>query len=224
MAGNRTSDLTVNDTQEITAEMLLYAYASGVFPMAESADSDEILWIDPDRRGVIPLNELHISRSLQKLLKSNQYSISINQQFSDVVTACADRDETWINPQIFDLYINLHNMGYAHSVEIIENDTLVGGLYGVSIEGAFFGESMFSSKPNTSKIALVALVERLKYGGYFLLDTQFLTPHLETMGGAEITKAAYHARLEIALQKSADFGRLQLSDTASIWQLSTQMS
>ncbi len=214
----------MKDMPDITASMLLYAYASGVFPMAESADSDEILWIDPDMRGVIPLNELHVSRSMKKLLKSDQFSISVDTRFSDVVTACADRTETWINPQIFDLYAELHDMGYAHSVEVLENDVLVGGLYGVSIEGAFFGESMFSKQANASKIALVALVTRLKYGGYFLLDTQFLTPHLASMGGVEITKAAYQARLEIALQREADFGRLQFSDTASIWQVNTQMS
>lgn len=214
----------MKDMPDITASMLLYAYASGVFPMAESAASDEILWIDPDIRGVIPLDELHVSRSLQKLLKSDRYTVSVNQQFTNVVSACADRDETWINPQIFDLYTELHEMGYAHSVEILENGALVGGLYGVAIEGAFFGESMFSTHPSASKIALVALVTRLKMGGYFLLDTQFLTPHLASMGGVEITKAAYQARLEIALRKDADFARLQFSDTASIWQLNTQMS
>ncbi len=214
----------MKDIPEITAAMLLYAYASGVFPMAESADADEILWIDPDMRGVLPLNELHVSRSLQKLLKSNRYTVLVDQQFTAVVAACADREETWINPQIFDLYTELNQMGYAHSVEILENGELVGGLYGVSIGGAFFGESMFSTAPSASKIALVALVARLKLGGYFLLDTQFLTPHLETMGGVEITKAAYQARLEIALHQSGDFGRLQLSETASIWQLSTQIS
>jgi len=214
----------VKDQPEITPSMLLYAYASGVFPMAESADSDEILWIDPEKRGVIPLEHLHISGSLKKLLKSNRYSISVDQYFEPVLRACADRAETWINPQIFDLYLELHEMGYAHSVEVLENGELVGGLYGVSIEGAFFGESMFSSQPSASKIALVALVARLKAGGFFLLDTQFITPHLESMGGVEITKAAYRARLEIALQKDADFGRFQFSDTASIWQVMTQIS
>lgn len=214
----------MKDLPEITASMLLYAYASGVFPMAESADSDEILWIDPEKRGVIPLDHLHISTSLKKLLKSNRYSVRIDTRFNDVVLACSDRKETWINRQIFDLYGELHELGYAHSVEVFENDQLVGGLYGVSIAGAFFGESMFSIQPSASKIALVALVARLKSGGYFLLDTQFLTPHLETMGGVEITKAAYCARLKIAIQKNADFNRFHSVDTASIWQVMTQMS
>ncbi len=214
----------VNDTPEITAPMLLYAYASGVFPMAESAESDEILWIDPEKRGIIPLDQLHISGSLKKLLVSNRYSVGVDTCFDDVLSACADRKETWINPQIFDLYLELHQLGYAHSVEVFENEHLVGGLYGVAIEGAFFGESMFSSQPSASKVALVALVARLRRGGYFLLDTQFLTPHLETMGGVEITKAAYQAQLEIAMQTEASFDQLQFSDTASIWQLITQIS
>ncbi len=214
----------MKDTPEITAPMLLYAYASGVFPMAESADSDEILWIDPEKRGVIPLDHLHISTSLKKLLKSGRYSVRIDTCFCQVVSACADRKETWINPQIFDLYSELHELGYAHSVEVFAGEQLVGGLYGVAIAGAFFGESMFSSQPSASKIALVALVARLKSGGYFLLDTQFLTPHLESMGGVEITKAAYQARLKLAIEKDADFNRFQLDDTASIWQVMTQIS
>jgi len=214
----------VKDIQEISTDMLLYAYASGVFPMAESAQSDEILWIDPDRRGVIPLNGLHLSRSLKKLLKSDRYTLKINQNFAKVVAACADRAETWINPQIAGLYDELFEMGHAHSVEVFEADKLVGGLYGVSIAGAFFGESMFSYQISASKVALAALVARLNFGGYLLLDTQFLTPHLETMGGVEISKAAYKTRLENALQQPADFHLLQLSDTSSIWQLSTQIS
>lgn len=204
--------------------MLLNAYASGYFPMAESADSDEIMWIDPDLRGVIPLNGLHISTSLKKLLKSDRYVVQVNQRFADVLTACADRSETWINRQIFDLYCELHELRFAHSVEIYENGALVGGLYGVAIDGAFFGESMFSKAPSASKIALVGLVTRLRLGGYTLLDTQFITPHLQSMGGIEIEQSDYKQRLKNALGLETDFFRLQFSDTASIWQLSTQMS
>ena len=214
----------MKDASDITASMLLYAYANGVFPMAESAESEEILWIDPEMRGILPLDELHISRSLRKTLVSNTYTVTVDQNFFEVVQGCADREETWINPKIFDLYADLNRMGYAHSIEVRHADALVGGLYGVAIEGAFFGESMFSTMPSASKIGLVALVTRLRFGGFKLLDTQFLTPHLQTMGGVEISKATYHEKLENALQKSADFGSLQLSDTASIWQLSTQMS
>ena len=176
--------------EKLTPEVLLYAYASGVFPMAESSESDEIFWFNPEKRGVLPLDGLHISRSLRKVMKSRRYKVTANQCFSDVIAACADREETWINAEITELYTALNRLGRAHSIEVWERGALVGGLYGVSIGAAFFGESMFSHQSNASKIALVGLVARLNLGGYSLLDMQFLTPHLASLGGVEITREA----------------------------------
>ncbi len=176
--------------EKLTPEVLLYAYASGVFPMAESSESDEIFWFNPEKRGVLPLDGLHISRSLRKVMKSRRYKVTANQCFSDVIAACADREETWINAEITELYTALNRLGRAHSIEVWECGALVGGLYGVSIGAAFFGESMFSHQSNASKIALVGLVARLNLGGYSLLDMQFLTPHLASLGGVEITREA----------------------------------
>lgn len=210
--------------QEITPRVLLYAYASGVFPMAESADSDEILWFNPEMRGVMPLGGLHISRSLRKVLKSGRYRVTANQRFSEVLAACADREETWINPEIAALYTELHHMGHAHSVEVWVEGQLAGGLYGVSLGAAFFGESMFSRQSNASKIALVGLVARLNLGGFTLLDTQFLTPHLASLGGVEISQRAYQNQLQSALTGQGDFHRLKTTDTYALSQLSTHTS
>ncbi len=215
----------MTDDPEITPELLLHAYCSGMFPMAEGADNPEIFWVDPQMRGIIPLDGFHISRSLRKRLKSGSYRFSANVCFDRVVDACANRENTWINGEIRSLYSKLNRMGYAHSIEVWSNEGLVGGLYGVCIAGAFFGESMFSAKTDGSKLALVALMARLNAGGFTLLDTQFLTDHLASMGGIEIPQKEYRERLEKALNTDANFWTLQ-PDTGvqELVQLSTQTS
>lgn len=178
--------------------------------MSESSGASETFWVDPRSRGVVPLDGLHISRSLRKTARRGGFTVRINSDFAGTVAACADRDETWINDEITDLYRTLHRMGYAHSVEIWANDSLVGGLYGVALGGAFFGESMFSRQRDASKLAMVWLVARLRAGGYALLDTQFLTEHLASLGAIEISREDYRARLDAALALDADFFRLAL--------------
>ncbi len=195
--------------QNITPELLLQAYASGVFPMAESADNPEIFWVEPRLRGVFPLDGFHLSRSLRRQMRQADYTISVDTCFAEVLRACADRPETWINDRIFELYLRLHWMGFAHSIEVFREGRLIGGVYGVALGSAFFGESMFSRATNASKIALANLVARLRAGGYTLFDTQFLTPHLESLGAIEIPKAEYLERLNVALEKPAKF--LELS-------------
>ncbi|HHL42416.1 MAG TPA: leucyl/phenylalanyl-tRNA--protein transferase [Hellea balneolensis] len=188
---------------------LLSLYASGVFPMAESKQAQDVFIVDPDKRGIIPLDGLHISKSLAKTVRSGRFHIRINTAFPDVVKACAakrpDQEDTWINGTIFDLYLQIHDLGYAHSVECWQEEQLVGGLYGVHLGQAFFGESMFSRQRDASKVALVHLVGRLKAGGFKLLDTQFLTDHLARLGAIEISRAQYHTKLEAALQQQASF-------------------
>lgn len=189
----------------ITPALLLRAYAAGVFPMAESAESDAIHWVDPRRRGILPLDGFHISRSLAKDIRRGGFEICADRDFAGVVTGCADRETTWINADIFALYQDLHRMGHAHSLEMWENGALVGGTYGVVLGAAFFAESMFSRRRSASKIVLAHLVARLRHGGFTLCDTQFLTPHLASLGGVEISRADYHARLAEALQREGRF-------------------
>lgn len=190
-------------------EDLLDCYRRGVFPMADSRDDPRVFLMDPDERGIIPLGGLHISRSLAKFMRKMDYKVTYDRAFATVISKCAeaapDRENTWINAGIEYLYTILHDGGNAHSVEVWHEDELVGGLYGVSIGGAFFGESMFSRQTNTSKVALVKLVERLNAGGYTLLDTQFLTDHLQTMGAIEIPKAEYRTLLKAAIKTKASF-------------------
>lgn len=190
---------------QITPELLLRAYANGVFPMAQSADSAEIFWVDPTRRGIFPLDQFHISRSLRRKIRKQPFRISTDQDFSAVLTGCADHEETWINKEIFNLYNTLHEMGHAHSLEVWEGETLVGGVYGVVLGGAFFGESMFSRRTDASKIALAYLMARLRVGGFSLFDTQFLTDHLASLGAVEISHAKYHRLLKAALKLRGDF-------------------
>ncbi|MEE9455014.1 MAG: leucyl/phenylalanyl-tRNA--protein transferase [Paracoccaceae bacterium] len=213
------------DPPEITPEILVRAYCAGIFPMAESAEDPEIFWVDPEKRGILPLDRFHVSRSLRKRLLSGLYQFSTDRCFEQVVKNCADRAQTWINPEIFQLYKQLHRKGFAHSVEVWRADALIGGLYGVAVGGAFFGESMFSKTTDGSKLALIALVARLNAGGFQLLDTQFSTAHLVTMGGIEISRNTYQEYLETALEIPADFAALA-SDAPSqeLWQLSTQTS
>lgn len=198
---------------DLTPDLLLRAYRHGIFPMAESADSPDLMWIDPPLRGILPLDGFKLSRSLRKKMMRNQFEIRIDSQFEAVIDACAlegaDREETWINPTIRDLYGQLFARGFCHTVEVWQtgpdgHDELVGGLYGLAIGRAFFGESMFHRVTDTSKIALAALVARLQIGKFTLLDTQFLTPHLETLGGIEITRGQYQEQLQESLQEAPD--------------------
>ncbi|MCP5086000.1 MAG: leucyl/phenylalanyl-tRNA--protein transferase [Rhodobacteraceae bacterium] len=210
---------------KITPQLLLQAYACGIFPMADSADDPEIYWVDPQLRGVMPLDGFHISRSLARRLRRENYTISFNTQFDAVVSACANRRETWINEPIQRLYSQLHQMGFAHSLEVSHDGDLTGGVYGVALGGAFFGESMFSARTDTSKIALAYLVSRLRFGGFVLFDTQFLTSHLASLGAIEISRADYHAKLEQALPVEARFAAQPTSvHSSDVLQLSTQTS
>lgn len=189
----------------LTPELLLHGYAQGVFPMAESRDDPEIFWVDPQRRGVLPLDRFRISRSLARRMRRGGFEIAVNGDFQAVLEGCADRPETWINDEIFDLYTALHRMGFAHSVEIRHDGALTGGIYGVTLGSAFFGESMFSRRTDASKLAMAWLVDRLRLGGFTLFDAQFLTPHLASLGFVEIPRARYKAALAEALALPGDF-------------------
>ena len=187
----------------ITPEILLRAYSIGLFPMAESADDPEIFWVEPEMRGILPLDAFHLSKSLAKTTRRKPFDIRVNTSFDRVMALCAepaeDRPSTWINGTIRQLYSELHKMGHAHSVEAWEGDELAGGLYGVSLGSAFFGESMFSRRTNASKICLAYLVERLKSHGFTLLDTQFSTEHLKTFGAIDVPKDDYLGMLKHAV-------------------------
>ena len=196
------------DTQapvKITPQLLLQAYAAGIFPMSEGRDDPNLFWVEPKRRGIIPLDGFHISRSLARKIRQNPFEIRINSNFVGVVAACADRDETWINAEITALYSALHEEGFAHSLELWQGRDLVGGVYGVALGAAFFGESMFSRERDASKIALTYVVARLNAGGFTLFDVQFTTPHLIGLGAIEISRIDYRKRLDAALEKQADF-------------------
>ncbi len=209
----------------LTAELLLHAYTVGIFPMAESRDDPDLFWVDPRRRGVFPLDQFRISRSLARAIRRMDYRIGVNQDFAGVVDGCSDRPETWINAEIASLYMELHEKGHAHSLEISDASGLIGGVYGVAIGGAFFGESMFSRRKDASKIALAWLVDRLNRAGFTLFDTQFTTPHLESLGAVEVSRAAYHAQLHDAIRVTADFTAPSLPrDAQSVLQRRTQMS
>lgn len=179
--------------------MLLNAYAQGVFPMSEDEDDPEIFWVDPKRRGIFPMGGFHISRSLRRAILKQDYTVSIDQDFIGVLEGCADRDRTWINETIKALYIELFELGHAHSLEIWRDGTLIGGVYGVTLGTAFFGESMFSRATNASKIALAYLHHRLICSGFTLFDTQFITPHLASLGAIEIPRALYKHQLSRAI-------------------------
>ena len=189
----------------ITPEILLRGYAAGIFPMAEGRDDPEIHWVDPRRRGILPLDGFHISRSLRRRLLRGDWQVRVDTAFADILSGCADRPETWINNHIFHLYTQLFAAGFAHSVEVWDGDDLIGGVYGVTLGRAFFGESMFSRRTDASKVALAYAVHRLRAGGFTLFDTQFLTAHLASLGGVEITRAEYHRRLTVALDGTAQF-------------------
>lgn len=188
----------------IPSDFLLMAYGSGYFPMADPK-SGEIGWYSPDPRTIFDLDDFHIPRSLQLTLKKNPFAVRINHAFGEVIKGCAARGETWISPGIIKSYTALHRLGFAHSVECWQETRLVGGLYGVAVGGAFFGESMFSRQRDASKVALVHLVQRLKERHFTLLDTQFTTPHLARFGAKEITKQEYLERLAVALKVQTSF-------------------
>ena len=197
----------MHGTPPLTPELVLRAYAEGLFPMAERRDEPSLFWVSPEQRGIIPFDEFHVPRRLARTVRSDRFTVTTDRAFVDVMRACAasapGRDESWINEEIVRLYTALHVTGYAHSVECWREGMLVGGLYGVSLGAAFFGESMFSRQRDASKVALVHLMAQLKRGRYVLLDTQFLTAHLARFGAREIPRRAYLAKLEEALNQQA---------------------
>jgi len=197
---------------DITPQVLLKAYALGIFPMAESADDPGLYWIEPEQRGILPLDRFHVPRRLARTVASGRFEIRIDHDFAAVIGGCADattgRPKTWINQRIRRLYGELFTIGACHTVEVWHDGALVGGLYGVSLGAAFFGESMFSRQRDASKVALVHLVERLKAGGYTLLDTQFTTPHLKQFGAIDVDRAHYQRLLDEAIDRDADFQSL----------------
>src|SRR5471032_3118471 len=199
---------------EITPEVLLKAYACGIFPMAESADDPALYWIEPDMRGIIPIEGFHVPLRLARTVRATHFTVRVDRDFDAVVDGCAeakdDRARTWINERIRKIYRSLFEHGHCHSIEVYDGDDLVGGLYGVSLGAAFFGESMFHRARDASKIALVHLVARLRAGGYRLLDTQYVTDHLKTFGAVEVAKRRYHKMLEEAIAGDGNFAALAL--------------
>jgi leucyl/phenylalanyl-tRNA--protein transferase len=194
---------------EITPEVLLKAYACGIFPMAESAEDPALYWIEPEERGIIPLDRFHVPARLARTVRADHFSVTVDRDFDGVLDGCAEprpgRPRTWINTRIRSLYRKLYERRHCHSIEVYENKTLVGGLYGVTLGRAFFGESMFHRRRDASKVALVHLMARLKAGGFKLCDTQFVTDHLKTFGAIEVPRRQYHKLLEAALTGEGDF-------------------
>jgi len=194
---------------EITPDILLRAYSIGLFPMAENADDPNLYWVDPEARGIFPLDGIIVSKSLRKTVRSNRFEVRVDHDFDAVIDGCAapaeGREKTWINDRIRSLYRHLFEMGHVHTVETWFEGKLVGGLYGVSLAGAFFGESMFHTMTDASKVALVHLAARLKAGGFTLLDAQFVTAHLETLGAIEISREEYRGRLAEAMKTYGNF-------------------
>ena len=214
---------------KLTPEILLRAYAIGLFPMAEHRNDATLYWIDPETRGILPLNKFHIPRRLRRTIRAETYHIRCNTAFEDVIRACSaprkGNNESWINEEIVSLYTELHGMGRAHCVETWRHGKLVGGLYGVVLGAAFFGESMFSEERDASKVALVHLVARLKKSEFRLLDTQFITEHLSQFGGVELPRAGYRQILSSALDVSAVFqNELSYSELETFLQSTTQTS
>lgn len=203
-----------NALVDITPDVLLKAYACGIFPMAESAEDPALYWIEPEMRGIIPLDGFHVASRLARTVRTTPYTVCVDRDFDAVIDGCAepkpDRGKTWINTRIRRIYRALYDAGHCHTVEVYDGDKLVGGLYGVSLGRAFFGESMFHRARDASKIALVHLIARMKAGGYHLLDTQFVTSHLKTFGAVEVPKRRYHRLLEEALTSEADFAALPM--------------
>lgn len=207
-------DMYPEDHPALSPELMVRAYAAGVFPMSEGADDPRVFWVDPKRRGVFPLDDFHLSRSLKRRIRKGGYRVEVNSDFASVVDGCADREPTWINAELSGCYMALHATGLAHSVEIHDDQGLAGGVFGIALGAAFFGESMFSRRTDASKLALAHLVHRLRYGGFTLFDTQFVTDHLLSLGAVEISRGEYRENLADALAKTADF--LALSKTAPL--------
>ena len=197
------------EQRTITPHHVLRAYSVGLFPMAESAEDKELFWVDPEQRAIFPLDDFSVSHSLAKTIRRDRFEVTVDQDFDAVIAHCAapakDRENTWINEEIRRLYRELFDMGFVHTIECRRAGRLVGGLYGVALRGAFFGESMFHLETDASKVALAHLVARLRAGGFSLLDTQFMTKHLASLGAIEISRAVYHQALEQALTIVADF-------------------
>ena len=208
----------------LTPEMLLQAYRLGVFPMAEDRDAEALFWCDPVMRGILPLDGLRLSRSLRRRLRAEPFRLSLNADFAGVIAGCAARPSTWINAEITALFTALHAQGHAHSIEVWEGEALVGGLYGLALGGVFCGESMFSTRTDASKIALATLITHLRACGFTLFDTQYLTDHLASLGGVEIPRATYRARLADAIGRDADIHRHELPTGQDVVQLNTQRS
>jgi len=204
---------------EITPEVLLRAYACGIFPMAESADDPTLFWVEPEQRGIIPLDGLKVSSRLARTVRSDRFTVTVDRAFNEVIDGCAEskpgRDNTWINRRIRTLYTGLYRLGHCHSVEVWQGHALVGGLYGVNLGGAFFGESMFHRASDASKVALVHLLARLIAGGFTLLDTQYVTEHLRSLGAIEISRRRYRTQLDLALLHEGDFAALPLDEPVS---------
>lgn len=208
----------------LTPDLLLQGYASGIFPMAESRHDPEIFWVDPRIRGVLPLDRFHMSRSLGRAMRRSNWEVRVNTDFAGVLEGCADRADTWINAEIHTLYMALHRINHAQSFEIWDGAQLIGGVYGVTLGAAFFGESMFSRATNASKMALAVAVDHLRRGGFTLFDTQFLTPHLSSLGAVEISRAHYHARLDTALKGVGQFADAPVATLQDVVQRMTQTS
>ena len=199
----------MHDLTGLSPRQLLAGYAHGIFPMAQSADDPRLSWYDPPRRGVLPVGGVHASRSLRRSLRRHDWRAEVTAEFEAIVDRCADRDETWINAALHALYNQLHQMDHAHALAVHCDGQLAGGLFGVTLGAAFFGESMFSAKTDGSKMALLWLSDHLERCGYQLCDTQYLTPHLASMGAVELSRSAYRARLAAALELPADFRALR---------------
>ncbi|WP_270729388.1 leucyl/phenylalanyl-tRNA--protein transferase [Shimia sp. Alg240-R146] len=201
---------------ELTPELLMRAYSMGVFPMSEHRDDPDIFWVDPIRRGIFPLDSFHISRSLARAIRREDHVVTLSQDFEGVLDACADRSETWISAEIHRLYMALHAEGKAHSLEVWQDGMLAGGVYGVVLGGAFFGESMMSRRTNGSKIALAYLITHLRRSGFTLFDTQFITDHLTSLGAIEIPRADYHKLLTWAIRQNADISAQSLPSASEV--------
>ncbi|MBF9043889.1 leucyl/phenylalanyl-tRNA--protein transferase [Rhodobacterales bacterium HKCCE4037] len=201
-------DMHPQDRPRLSPELMVRAYAAGIFPMSEGSDDPDIFWVDPQRRGVFPLDEFHVSRSLRRRIRKGGYEVRVNRDFAGVVEGCANRKPTWINHELLACYQVLHAQGLAHSLEIHDEAGLAGGVFGIALGAAFFGESMFSRRTDASKLALAHLVHRLRAGGFTLFDTQFVTDHLISLGAREIPRSRYREQLSRALTRTADFNAL----------------
>ncbi len=211
-------------TERLTASTMLKAYAMGIFPMAPAAGSAELYWFEPTDRGILPVGGVHVSRSMRRLLRRSEWRASIDRDFMGVVAGCTDRNETWITAELLALYAELFAMGRAHSVEIWDQDALIGGVFGLSLGGAFFAESMFSRRENASKAALIWLSAHLARCGYVLWDTQYPNPHLASMGGQTISRGSYRRKLMQALTVKADFLAHALPSAQALLQDTTHTS